>query len=219
MIEEIWKDVVFEDNNKKYDFSGEYQISNFGRVKSFRVIKNGKIIKGFINDDGYNQVVFTINKKTQVFHVARLVGFHFIENPLQKPQINHIDKNRSNNVFTNLEWVTQSENQLHSFKNYDRHPLDKEKREEIIKKYKEGISREKLKKEYNVTNDTIKRLLLKENVEVRNLSQSKMKYVVNVDEVLKMIKDGFNNKKISIALNIPLQSVSKYKYKYFKKEK
>lgn len=48
--------------------------------------------------------------------VHRLVAEHFIENKTKKPQVNHIDGNSLNNLITNLEWVTNSENQIHRFK-------------------------------------------------------------------------------------------------------
>ena len=66
-----------------------------------------------VNYNGYIRVV--INNKTYTLH--RLVALTFLSNPNNKPQINHIDGNKTNNNITNLEWVTNQENQIHKFKN------------------------------------------------------------------------------------------------------
>lgn len=112
---EIWKDI------QSYD--GYYQISNLGRVKSLRrLIWNGfsnhltkdKIRKLVVNNYGYTYVKISFNKKSIKFSVHRLVALHFIDNPKNKLEVNHIDSIRLNNNVKNLEWVSKSENQCHS---------------------------------------------------------------------------------------------------------
>lgn len=65
-----------------------------------------RFLKHSINSLGY--AVVTINKKTVYAH--RLIASAYIPNPLNKPVIDHIDRNRSNNRIDNLRWVTQREN-------------------------------------------------------------------------------------------------------------
>lgn len=56
------------------------------------------------------------NNTSKLFYIYRLVGIHFMSNPLTKPQINHIDGNRMNLSLNNLEWATPSENMKHAYK-------------------------------------------------------------------------------------------------------
>lgn len=111
---EIWKDID--------GYSGYYQISNFGRVKSFsRLVLNGfsnrmttiKIRKPKFNRSGYAEVCINFNNKSIQFRIHRLVALHFIDNPNNKSEVNHIDSNRLNNNVTNLEWTSKRENQCH----------------------------------------------------------------------------------------------------------
>lgn len=103
------------------------------------------------------------NKKKS-FSVHRLVAKTFIENINNKPEINHKDLNPYNNKAENLEWVTSSENSIHSFKNgrimkkgYNS-PCSKLNKEQVIKirnRYKKGESVRSITKDYNVSHTII----------------------------------------------------------------
>lgn len=72
-----------------------------------------------VNDRGYEEVNVTLGsrKLRKCIRVHRAVAELFIPNPQNKPQVNHKDGIKTNNVVNNLEWVTQSENIQHGFKN------------------------------------------------------------------------------------------------------
>jgi len=101
------------------DYEGLYEVSNLGRVKSLpkyhncgkkSYMQSEKILKLNKRRDGYLQVMLYKDKKEKTLRIHRLVAQAFIPNPENKPFINHIDCDPSNNCVTNLEWVTQKEN-------------------------------------------------------------------------------------------------------------
>ena len=106
MTEEIWRDIE--------GYEGHYQVSNFGRVKSFKQ-KTPRILKPTHDKDGYLYVGLWRENKCQNGRVHRLVAQAFIPNPEGKPVTNHKDGNPQNNHVDNLEWATISENTQHAY--------------------------------------------------------------------------------------------------------
>ena len=113
---EIWKDID--------GYEGIYQISNLGRVKSlarYRKTSIGKdrwyktkILKNGTHTNGYKFVTLCKEGDYKYHSVHRLVAKHFILNLDNKKCVNHKDCVRDNNIVTNLEWVTYSENIYHA---------------------------------------------------------------------------------------------------------
>jgi hypothetical protein len=89
-----------------------YKISSLGRVCN---INTGRMLK-LILSGGYFKIRLSQNHNEKGFSVHRLVALAFISNPENKPQVNHKDKNRSNNNVSNLEWSTALENNVHRSK-------------------------------------------------------------------------------------------------------
>ena len=107
---EEWKEINLNNIfDEKIVYNKKYYVSNLGRFKnSFETImENYKI-----NENGYIRV--SIYNRTFVLH--RLVALTFLENPHNKQQVNHIDGNKLNNSVSNLEFVTNQENQIHKYK-------------------------------------------------------------------------------------------------------
>jgi hypothetical protein len=117
-MQEQWKPI------KNYE--GLYEVSNLGRIKSLErtyIGKGGKtypihekILKPANHKEGYCFVYLCKDTKKQFCYIHRLVAETFIQNIENKPCVNHIDCDPSNNCVDNLEWCTQQENIQYSSK-------------------------------------------------------------------------------------------------------
>lgn len=119
-MEEIWKPIE--------GYEGLYEVSNLGKVRSLdRVIRRSykghpywhMTLKGRVlrsgTDHGWYSFVILQNKSKRCRLVHRLVAEAFMDNPENKPEINHIDGDKKNNSVANLEFCTPSENMRHAF--------------------------------------------------------------------------------------------------------
>ena len=108
---EVWKDVV--------GYEGLYQVSNFGNVKSLgnNFTRKERFLKLSPQSKGYLTVVLQKNATRKMVLVHRLVAEHFIDNSESKPQVNHINGDKTDNRVENIEWVSHRENLDHAIKN------------------------------------------------------------------------------------------------------
>lgn len=106
-------------------YEGLYEVSNTGKVRSLdRLLKSktgqrfykGSLMALTTNHWGYVYISLRKNLRDKKMFVHVLAAKAFIKNPDNKPCVNHKDGVKGNNNISNLEWVTRSENTLHSFR-------------------------------------------------------------------------------------------------------
>ncbi len=116
---ETWKDIP--------NYVGHYKVSSLGNIESierqiwsvknkcFNTLKS-RLLKPLLTKHGYLRVCLQKKDKCNYIFIHRLVAISFIENNLNKTQVNHINGIKTDNRVENLEWNTPSENRKHAFK-------------------------------------------------------------------------------------------------------
>lgn len=94
--------------------------TNYSATQSGKIFshKTKKYIRGQINNEGYIRLGLYGDNGEKKFLIHRLIAQTFIPNPENKPQVNHIDNDKSNNCVDNLEWITNKENRNHALRQY-----------------------------------------------------------------------------------------------------
>ena len=143
---EQWKEIY---NSKIYQVSNYGNVRSINRTDSIGRFKKGKILNKTLNNEGYEYVSLFYNNKKVKKLVHILVAEHFLNKANNEYVVNHKDGNKLNNYASNLEYVTQSENIIHAWKNglSHRHNNKKiaqyDKNNNLIKIYEAIIDAEK----------------------------------------------------------------------------
>jgi hypothetical protein len=173
---ETWKAVEGYGNN-----AFTYFVSNKGKIR--RVLHVGIIFKIKIySHNGYEIVSLLRNDKKESCLLHRIIATTFIENPLNKPQVNHKDGKKSNNNVSNLEWVTAKENVNHAYDHWlirlgEDRANTKLKNKQVIKIKKGiilGMTTNELANEMNIKNNLVRDI-------VKNKTYKRIDYRIHND--------------------------------------
>ena len=101
-VKERWRPIVGAD--------GAYEVSDQGRVRNQKTLR---VLSPVRDKLGYLRVTLSVNKKCKHKSIHRLVALAFVDNPNGYVEVNHIDEDKTNNRYTNLEWCTRLHNLTH----------------------------------------------------------------------------------------------------------
>jgi hypothetical protein len=165
----IWKEIKGYENL--------YWINKLGEIKT----KKGTILTPQKNQNGYYRIGLTKNKQTKRCYLHVLLAKTFIPNPENKPQVHHKDNDGYNNSLENLEWVTNSENQIYAEKknNYLISVVNLETKEQTLFKALTKASRFLGKRKEYLFNKK------KDKGNKFQVENNKIYFQVNIQEIIK----------------------------------
>jgi len=163
--DEVWKMIPYADKH--------YEVSNYGRIKSFCYDKvNGKIVKPGIIKGFYN-VSFMSDGKKKSFLVHKITAELFIDKTDEKQNtVIHLDWNKANNHFSNLQWVTKEESYKRMFKRiHDKRRNSKEKVITYSKLIADDVVRIKLMLNRGITQNVIAKLFCVSEMQITRIKR------------------------------------------------
>ncbi len=155
--------IKMETSKKIPDYS-RYRVTRDGRVKIEHYDK--RWMTPVSDKLGYQRIyMIGDNGKRKGVYLHRILALVYLPNPENKPHINHIDNNPSNNCLTNLEWCTHKENMQHSAKqgrkpglqgeDNGHHKYSAQLVKKIRKLYSKGYTQMDIKREFGVPQPTV----------------------------------------------------------------
>ena len=95
----------------------QYKDTQYFVTEDGKIYRNGKQLSTSLTNKGYKDCHICIDGKRKHLSVHRAVAICYVPNPNDLPQVNHIDGNKLNNHYSNLEWVSNQENRNHAIEN------------------------------------------------------------------------------------------------------
>lgn len=154
--------------------------------ENYTVFENGVVINTVTNKRisvsvmkvGYPSVRLWNKGKTKLFTMHRLLAIHFIPNPENKREVNHIDGNKLNYQLSNLEWATPSENMKHC--------------------YRAGLSNGTYKSGYNhrlrkLSREAVAYIIEQRKHKLKSLKELSQQFGVTPDHICKISKNKIKN--------------------------
>jgi len=216
--------MILVENFENYSISPDGTITN---------IVSNKVKKPVLTETGYLSIKLHNKGGYQQYKVHRLVAKHFVPNINNKPFVNHIDGNKLNNHYSNLEWCTASENMQHALETKllvrckgeaaTGAKLTKEQ-VQFIFKHTKLISRLELSKMFNISKvnihliqkgksrfedikDAFSTEIINDILESKSLVIKKYKQIIELDSKDNIIKEWKSANEIAIAYNIRRASI------------
>lgn len=205
-----------------------YTISEDGKVYSKLSLKYLSQVKNLF---GYETIGLKSDKDGLFYQkrVHRLVAEAFIPNPENKPEVNHIDGDKTNNCVENLEWCTSKENKTHAWNTklytdkledhycavYSNNQI-----EQVCQLLSEGFRNKDVAEITNIHKDVIahiKRGDIWKDISSKysfNIPRKSRKSKEDVHKICKMIADNLSDDDIqNVFTNLPIEEIRRIRRK------